>query len=234
MKSRVGFVLVFFFALTFHTTRHSLAVVAIQNGFICDQASYAASINHNVPFNLLKAVTRTETARTVRGELRPWPWTLNVEGHGIWFQSRSEALNYLRNQLSVGKQSVDVGCFQINTRWHLSNFSSLGEMLDPVSNANYAAFFLRNLFEERNNWTEAVGAYHSLTQKHAQRYIQKYNLMLSQVEEVVVPSVFPNRTPNRLNGFPLLHGAANNSTKGSLFPTDLERQDSILGTVYWE
>ena len=59
---------------------------------------------------------------------------------------------------------------QINYRWHGHAFPSLDDMFDPEWTATYAAQFLRTLYEERGSWSEAAGAYHSLTPEKAQIY----------------------------------------------------------------
>ena len=54
----------------------------------------------------------------------------------------------------TGRTSFDVGCVQINYRWHGHAFPSLEDMFDPEWTATYAAQFLRTLYEERG---ELVG-----------------------------------------------------------------------------
>ncbi|HCF18886.1 MAG TPA: hypothetical protein DEV96_12760, partial [Rhodospirillum rubrum] len=55
----------------------------------------------------------------------------------------------------------DVGCMQVNLRYHGGAFDSLEEAIDPAANVAYAASFLRRLFDDTNDWAEAVTAYHS-------------------------------------------------------------------------
>jgi len=94
---------------------------------LCRRAAVEAADRHGVPREIMLAITLTETRR--RGD--PWPWTLNVEGRGHWFEARADALAHARGALAAGRRSVDVGCFQINTRWHGHNFASLEEMIAP-------------------------------------------------------------------------------------------------------
>ena len=48
---------------------------------------------YDLPPEVLYAVALTESARQVdsTGNVRPWPWTLNVQGRGHFFDSRQEA-----------------------------------------------------------------------------------------------------------------------------------------------
>ena len=146
---------------------------------ICDQAAYKAATQTNVPYNVLRAISRTETGRTLGNSLKPWPWTVNMEGDGHWFDTLDEARSYVFKHFKQGARSFDVGCFQINYKWHQDGFQSIDDMFDPDSNALYAAEFLQSLYGEFGNWTDAVGAYHSRTERHATRYTERYAEILA-------------------------------------------------------
>ncbi|MFD1913609.1 lytic transglycosylase domain-containing protein [Halodurantibacterium flavum] len=141
---------------------------------LCDRAAIEASEATGVPLSVMKAITRAETGRPRQGEMRPWPWTVNMEGRGAWFDTMAEALTFVRDHHRRGARSFDVGCFQINYHWHGENFSSFEEMFDPRSNAFYAARFLRDLYHEQGSWDMAAGAYHSRTPEFAQRYRARF------------------------------------------------------------
>lgn len=141
------------------------------DGRMCDQAAIRAAREMGVPENVLLAVTRTETARYGT----PWPWTVNMEGDGHWFETREAAQSFAESRQVAGADSFDVGCFQINHRWHGGHFVSIDAMLDPDNNARYAARFLIELFAEYGNWDGAVGAYHSRTDRYAARYLRIYH-----------------------------------------------------------
>lgn len=141
---------------------------------VCDLAAQVAADATSVPLDVLRAVTRTETGRLRNGVLEPWPWTTNLEGKGQWFASRDAALSNAFEHYKAGARSFDVGCFQINYKWHHTAFSSLDAMFDPVENATYAARFLLDLHAEFGDWDSAVGAYHSRTDAFATRYLARY------------------------------------------------------------
>jgi soluble lytic murein transglycosylase-like protein len=56
---------------------------------------------------------------------------------------------------------IDLGCMQINHRYHGAEFSSVGAMLDPHANVDYAARFLARLHARHETWTMAVARYHA-------------------------------------------------------------------------
>ena len=137
---------------------------------LCDSAARRVADRVGVPADIMLAVTRAETGRTRHGRFAPWPWTVNVAGQGHWFATRAAAQAFVRSRTEAGARSIDIGCFQINTRWHGMNFPDHSAMFDPRRNAHYAARFLRRLHSETGNWDMAIGAYHSRTDEHARRY----------------------------------------------------------------
>ena len=141
---------------------------------ICDAAALRGAETGDAPADILRALTRTETGRKLEGKLRPWPWTVNMEGAGHWFDTLSEARAFVVREYQRGARSFDVGCFQINYKWHKEGFSSIDEMFDPLANALYAARFLRELYAETGSWNAAAGAYHSRTREYADRYAARF------------------------------------------------------------
>ena len=129
---------------------------------ICLSEARRAEAQHGIPSGLLQSITRVEAGRkTVTGEFMPWAWTLNDAGEGLFFDSREAAMRHLEAAVSAPGHSVDVGCMQVNTKWHMEGFHNLSDMLDPVQNADYAAGFLLDLHEAHQSWDDAVKHYHS-------------------------------------------------------------------------
>jgi len=140
---------------------------------ICLRAILEAQERHNIPDNLLLAIGIQEAGRRVDGKLTVWPWTANSEGRGAFFDSKKALEDWVRLTQSTGKRSIDVGCMQVNQRWHAQHFASLEEATDPTANADYAARFLRNLYAETRDWWEAAGRYHSSTKAFKDIYLKK-------------------------------------------------------------
>ena len=142
---------------------------------LCEAASFAAAQERGIPPDVMLAITLTETGRRRAGALRPWPWTVNMEGAGAWFDTLDEALAFATTRYEAGARSFDVGCFQLNYRWHGQNFASIEAMFDPMTNARYAAGFLSDLYDELGSWSAAAGAYHSRTPSYANRYTARFD-----------------------------------------------------------
>ena len=142
---------------------------------LCDRAALRAARSHGIPDDVMLAITRIETGRTRQGRLTPWPWTVNMEGAGHWFATEDEARAFVFSRFKDGARSFDVGCFQINYKWHSTGFRSIDEMFDPDLNAAYAARFLGTLHDEFGNWSKAAGAYHSRTRHYADIYMARFD-----------------------------------------------------------
>lgn len=146
------------------------AMTAADTMAICRNAAIRAADAHGIPREVMVAITLVETRTRREGVSGPWPWTVNVAGKGDWFDSRAAALVHAQRALSAGEKSFDVGCFQLNYRWHGHNFSSIDQMFEPAPSGDYAARFLKSLHAETGDWIKAAGLYHSRTQHHARRY----------------------------------------------------------------
>lgn len=196
--------------------------------WMCDSAAEKASQESDVPLAILKAISRTETGRLKGSEVVPWPWTVNMEGKGVWFETRDAALAFAYRNYNRGARSFDVGCFQINYRWHHEAFASIEEMFEPDRNAAYAARFLSRLYQELGSWDDAVGAYHSRTPEYAAKYKKAYSVHYAEITAgsgPVARSLVRRAGRTRSNNFPLLKGDGETRFPGSL--TRLANQPGI-------
>lgn len=214
------------FRLIFQMTAPAILALLTPNttwANICDTVAHDAARQYNVPAKVLMALTRTETGRTVQGEFAPWPWTINDRGKGYWFTSQKEMLDFAKALRKQGVSSFDVGCFQLNYRWHSKGFASIDDMANPHTNAAYAAKFVRQLYDEFDNWTLAAGAYHSRTPKYADRYKTRFSKILSSL-----PAQVTTARSVAHNTFPLLVRDDAPSRGGSLFPQNAGRARPII------
>jgi hypothetical protein len=189
---------------------------------LCEDAADMATAHLNIPGHILRAIALTETGRNVDGRLRPWPWVLNVGGDAVWFQTQAAAVDHANNLIASGVTNFDIGCFQLNFRWHAANFDSLNSMIDPDNNALYAARFLTQKFASLGSWGDAVGAYHSATTAHASAYLARFQEIYSNIATFSAPASVERvaqDTPRNVsaNRFPLLV-PGHRGNGGSLVP----------------
>jgi hypothetical protein len=140
----------------------------------CARLAADAGAEAGLPDGLLPAISLVEAGRgDGKGGFAPWPWTLNEGGKGMYFDTREEALAYLQQAVARGVTNIDVGCMQLNWKWHSAGFPSAAEMIDPVRNTRYAARFMVELQSRLGSWDTAAAAYHSTDPERGKRYLQK-------------------------------------------------------------
>ena len=187
---------------------------------LCLDAARDASAETGVPYDVLMAIALTETGQQRDGVMEPWPWAVHHAGKGHWFDTKAEAVSLAETALQSGATNIDLGCFQLNIRWHAGAFRSAEDMLEPANNARYAAQFLSDLYQESGDWTLAAGTYHSRDPENAEVYRLKFETMLAGLQQGVAdpggltPAVAAGPRDNR---FPLLQTGAPGSI-GSLVP----------------
>lgn len=137
----------------------------------CIDAILGAEKAHAIADHTLLAVGFTEAGRkTADGLFTVWPWTVNAEGVSRYFSSKAEAIAFVRDQQAHGVRSIDVGCLQINLRWHPKAFRDLEEAFDPAANAAYSARFLADLRAVNASLADAVARYHSAQSERGEAY----------------------------------------------------------------
>lgn len=148
-------------------------VATAENGAACLAAIFEAQERYGIPNNLLLAIGIQEAGRTGPDGLTVWPWTVNANGEGAFFKNRQDAQDWVREKQAQGIRSIDVGCMQVNLRWHGDQFPHQDAAFDPTMSADYAARFLLSLYQETGSWNKAAGRYHSATPKYQSIYLGK-------------------------------------------------------------
>ena len=203
------------------------AVAATPPADLCRNAARTAAQDTGVPYDVLMAIALTETGRSRDGALSPWPWTVHHDGKGLWFQTEAEAVAMAQKALDAGATNIDLGCFQLNIRWHAQAFGSVADMIAPDRNARYAAEFLARLYQETGDWSAAAGTYHSRNAQNAEAYRAKFETILLALQdgtpdadgttaELDLASSGMDLAP-RENRFPLLQAGTSAGT-GSIVP----------------
>ena len=140
----------------------------------CARLAAEAGAEAGLPDGLLPAISLVEAGRgDGKGGIAPWPWTLNQGGKGMYFDTREEALAYLKKAVADGVTNIDVGCMQLNWKWHSAGFASPEDMMDPARNTRYAARFMVELHNRLGSWEVAASAYHSTDPERGKRYLRK-------------------------------------------------------------
>ena len=145
----------------------------IKQSALCTLAIHDAERRYQLPSGLLEAIAKAESGRpaTTMSDIRPWPWTIDADGEGLFLDGKAAAVAWVGQQRQHHKY-IDVGCLQVDLTLHPGAFASLDEAFDPMANANFAARYLSDLYhrEARRDWNIAVGLYHSHTVSLAAAY----------------------------------------------------------------
>ncbi len=135
----------------------------------CSDFVKSASQEFGVPESILNAII------TVESSGQPYALNFNNERKAVVKNNADDAYKMISNAKS---SNIDVGCAQINIKWHYKAFSSdkkeaIKMMLLPENNVRYAGYFLKNLQVQFGSWSKAVAHYHSFNPEHQKNYKQR-------------------------------------------------------------
>lgn len=127
---------------------------------------------YRLPNKLLTSISLVESGMVKGKTINSWPWSLNINGKSKYFDNKKDTLIFLKKSLQKNR-NIDVGCMQINYKFHGHNFNNLDHILNPEENVKYAAKFLKKLFKRHKSWNEAISRYHSSEPIRKKRYLTK-------------------------------------------------------------
>lgn len=143
---------------------------------VCTVAAQQFEKKYQIKKHLLSTITNVESGRWNQARQRntAWPWTINAQGKGRFFDTKQEAIAAVKRLQAKGVKSIDVGCMQINLAYHPDAFENLEEAFNPYKNMEYGAKFLKKLYAKKgNDWNKAATAYHSSLPRKAKKYAQR-------------------------------------------------------------
>lgn len=156
---------------------------------ICREAASRAEAENRFPAFLLTAIAVTESGRpspSRPGIADPWPWTVYADGRGYRFDTKQEALNAAQGFIDMGINSIDVGCMQVNLKFHPTAFTSLEEAFDPISNVEYAAKLIATNAAKTGSYQKAAGRYHSRKTTRGLAYSRRVYANLATEKQAVL------------------------------------------------
>ncbi len=145
---------------------------AADDALLCLRETARIEKKEGIQKHLLSAISLVETGR-YRKEYPTgvaWPWTVRTAEKGSYFDTKREAMDFVNELRKKGEESIDVGCMQINLKFHPDAFKDLDEAFDPAKNIAYAVKFLKRNYKETNSWGAAATQYHSKNSEKAMKY----------------------------------------------------------------
>lgn len=176
-------------ALFAHSAHAALRDKQIDAAKLCTSQFMSNERMHGIPTHLLAAISSTESGRwnETLGMVLPWPWTINSEGKGYYFDTKAEAVAKAKSLQRQGVKSIDIGCMQVNLKHHPNAFTSIEQAFEPQHNVAYAARFLRGNYDDTGSWTSATAAYHSRTPRYGNVYLSRikksWNGIVAKIQE---------------------------------------------------
>lgn len=173
--------------------------VIADEGKACFDAAIKAEQKYGIKKYLLVSISKVETGRWNEQlqQKTAWPWTVNAGGRGRYYKNKEQALAAVRELQEQGYESIDVGCMQVNLRFHGDKFVSLEDAFDPEKNVDVAAQFLMGRYKHRKDWLLAATDYHSKLPSRAKTYKKK--LLASFEETNTYEDYFEKSNENVLN-----------------------------------
>jgi hypothetical protein len=188
---------------------------------LCLAAIAQVEAEASLPEGLLLAIGHVESGRRdpASGRFGPWPWTINAEGRGEFFPDRAAAIAAVRALQARGVRLIDVGCMQVNLHFHPTAFATLEDAFDPLTNARYAARFLRELQAREPDWIIAAGHYHSRTPGLADGYRARVEAAWPAARARAAEGrVLAGRLPPRPGGVPPVVALSNRMERAQVIP----------------
>ncbi len=128
---------------------------------------------------VLYAIAQVESTKPGSG--KPWPWTVNFNGRGQWFESKMGAMVAVDKALKQGMKSIDVGIMQVNLRWHGHRFKTLNEAFDPERNIQVAGDILNEFSSDP--LVLQIARYHCPAKKCRERALNYANKVVRRLND---------------------------------------------------
>ncbi|MFT5487943.1 MAG: hypothetical protein ACI9JL_000692 [Paracoccaceae bacterium] len=145
------------------------------NSTICRQAISQTERALRLPIGIMQAISLAESGRWDKSSRShfAWPWTVMAHGKGRFYPTKAAAIAAVRQLQADGLKNIDVGCMQVNLKYHPKAFGSLEDAFDPALNARYAAGLFAKLRKANKSILRAVAHYHSTTRHRNRPYTKK-------------------------------------------------------------
>ena len=148
----------------------------------CEKTIKSIELQTDIPKGLLLGIGKAEAIRKINNKYIIWPWTINHAGKSMFFDTKKQMSKYVFRNLKRNDFNIDVGCMQINIKWHRNNFKKIADMFEVSPNISYAASFLLQLKKKHSSWDKAIKHYHSSDPKKNISYLIKVKSFWKRLE----------------------------------------------------
>ena len=160
---------------------------------LCENTIESVELQTDIPKGLLLGIGKAEAIRKINNKYIIWPWTINHAGKSLFFDNKEQMKNYVFKNLKRKDFNIDVGCMQVNIKWHKNNFKKISDMFKVNPNISYAASFLKQLKNKHGSWDKAIKHYHSSDPKKNNPYLIKVKNFWKKAENTKIIKVETNK-----------------------------------------
>lgn len=162
----------------------------------CAEAARSAEQRRGLPTGLLAAIGSIESGG--------WSWSVNGNDgmSGRRFANAEDAMRYTEGLLGAGLRTIDLGCFQVDLRYHPDAFPRWQDAFDGDANADAAAGILNRLHAQTGDWPRAVALYHSADLQRGQSYLQA--VMTAWNGSPILPREVADTSPHEIELRPII------------------------------
>ena len=179
------FIFISFFLLVIKDTYSS----TLKKNKSCEKVIETIEDYTDIPKNLLLSIGKSESGRILKNNKHViWPWTVNHAGKSLFFDTKKQMQKYVLKHVELNDYNLDVGCMQINLKWHKNNFKKISDMFAIEPNVSYAASFLLQLKNKHGSWDKAIKHYHSSDPNKNKPYLIKVNQFWKNKKDKTVKS----------------------------------------------
>ena len=181
------------FTLSFLISVEEALADNIEKLKLCENTIESVELQTDIPKGLLLGIGKAEAIRKINNKYIIWPWTANHAGKSLFFDNKEQMKNYVFKNLKRKDFNIDVGCMQINIKWHKNNFKKISDMFEVNPNISYAASFLKQLKNRHGSWDKAIKHYHSSDPKKNNPYLIKVKNFWKKAENTKIIKVETNK-----------------------------------------
>ena len=125
---------------------------------------------YKIPSGLLYAIMQVES----RGNSLAIFSNTKGRKQSINLKTEDDAVQHVMLLQSLGVRNINVGCMQINLKYHKNE--NISSWFSPPHNIEYAGKFLSKLHKQMGSWKNAVAFYHSGSKSvYHEKYLNKIN-----------------------------------------------------------
>ena len=155
--------------------------------FLKDSYWETIAVERNIDPAVLYSVALKEARLpTLKGDVRPYPWTIRSSLGGKRYDSYKEAkLALIKALLTSPPKTIDIGIMQVNWHYHNHRVKSALDLLDPKTAIKIGADILSEAIKSHpEDLAIGIGRYYSNNVDRARAYGKEVLRMANEINKL--------------------------------------------------